>query len=59
MNEIIFLWITVCMYVCIFEGIMDAQLYTDILRTALLPFLSEYFPGGHRFMQVIVLILCT
>ena len=47
------------MYVCIFEGIMDAQLYTDILRTALLPFLSEYFPGGHRFMQVIVLILCT
>ena len=30
---------------------MNAELYEDILRSTLLPFLSEKFPQGHRFMQ--------
>ena len=37
--------------ICIFEGIMDANLYLEILRTTLLPFLSSKFPMGHYFMQ--------
>lgn len=37
--------------ICIFEGIMDANLYTEILRTTLLPFLASKFPSGHYFMQ--------
>ena len=38
--------------ICIFEGKMDATLYTQILERALLPTLrwGEY-RGGHRFMQ--------
>ena len=36
---------------CIFEGIMDAELYTTILRHSLLPFLREVYPAGHRLMQ--------
>ena len=35
----------------IFEGIMEASLYTDILRRALIPFLRTVYPDGHRFMQ--------
>ena len=38
--------------VCIFEGIMDAPLFVDILGRTLLPFLRERFPDTHRFMQV-------
>ena len=39
---------------CIFEGIMDAPLYCEILQKTLLPFLQEKFPlpiaTTHRFM---------
>ena len=34
-----------------FDGIMDAEMYIDIMRRTLLPFLHDVFPGGHRFMQ--------
>ena len=39
--------------VCIFEGIMDAPLYCEILELTLLPFIQEKFPppSTHRFMQ--------
>ena len=30
---------------------MNAVLYEDILRSTLLPFISDKFPDGHRFMQ--------
>ena len=36
--------------ICVFEGIMDAPLYIDILRQTLLPFLARVYPDGHRFM---------
>ena len=32
--------------ICIFDGIMDAVLFTDILV-----FINKTFPDGHRFMQ--------
>ena len=37
--------------VCIFEGIMNAERYIDILQKTLVPFIREKYPGGHRFMQ--------
>lgn len=39
--------------VCIFEGIMNASLYCDILEKTLLPFIRRHFPHPniHRFMQ--------
>ena len=37
--------------ICIFDGIMDAPLYIEILRFTLLPFIAEKYPEGHRFMQ--------
>ena len=37
--------------ICIFDGVMDAELYLTILRQTLLPFLREVYPDGHRFMQ--------
>lgn len=39
--------------VCIFEGIMAAPLYCEILKKTLLPFISKSFPHpiSHRFMQ--------
>lgn len=39
--------------VCIFEGIMDASLYCEILDKTLMPFIQEKFPSPtvHRFMQ--------
>jgi len=39
--------------VCIFEGIMTADLYCDILEQTLLPFIRDKFPPPaiHRFMQ--------
>ena len=36
--------------ICIFDGVMDAELYVNILQSTLLPFL-EKLPRGHRFMQ--------
>ena len=38
------------MKICIFEGIMLADLYCDILRSHLIPFINEKLPN-HRFMQ--------
>ena len=37
--------------VCIFDGIIKAPLYVQILENTLLPFLRNVFPNGHRFMQ--------
>ena len=39
--------------ICVFEGIMDAPLFCEILRRTLLPFVASYFPepGSHRLMQ--------
>ena len=37
--------------ICIFDGIMNAVLYTNILQATLLQFLRERFPDGHKFMQ--------
>ena len=37
--------------IIIFEGMMDAPLYVEVLKTGLIPFLAEKFPMGHRFMQ--------
>ena len=36
---------------CVFEGKMDAQMYVDILKDTLKPFIREVYPNGHRFMQ--------
>ena len=36
--------------ICIFEGIMDAPLYIQILEQTLLPFVEEVYPDGHRLM---------
>ena len=37
--------------ICIFDGLMNAELYVTILQRTLLPFLYEVYPDGHRFMQ--------
>jgi len=37
--------------IVIFEGIMDAELFVEIIETALLPFIADKFPEHHRFMQ--------
>ena len=37
--------------ICVFEGIMDGILFTEILEKTLLPFLKKAYPDGHRFMQ--------
>ncbi len=37
--------------VCIFDGIMDRWLYTDILQQTLLPFVKDVYGRQHRFMQ--------
>ena len=37
--------------ICIFEGIMNADLYVQILEECLVPFVRETYPDGHRFMQ--------
>ena len=39
--------------VCIFEGIMNAPLYCEILQQTLIPFIQEHFPppATHCFMQ--------
>ena len=37
--------------ICIFNGIMNAELYVRILGECLVPFLESVYPNGHRFMQ--------
>ena len=37
--------------ICIFDGIINAPLYIDILEQTLLPFIREAYPDGHRLMQ--------
>ena len=37
--------------IVIFDGLMDAEGYADILRTGLLPFIREKLPLHHRLMQ--------
>ena len=37
--------------VCIFNQIMNAEVYVDILDDFLVPFISTKFPDGHCFMQ--------
>ena len=37
--------------ICIFEGKMNAVLYVDILRSALIPFIRETYGPSHIFMQ--------
>ena len=36
--------------ICIFEGIMNAPLYIQVLEQTLIPFLQSAYPDGHRFM---------
>ena len=36
--------------ICIFEGIMDAPLYIDVLEKTLLPFIKQVYPDNHRLM---------
>ena len=37
--------------ICVFEGIMKKELYTEILDDTLLPFIHSVYPSNHRFMQ--------
>ena len=37
--------------ICIFTGLMDAVMYTEILHATLLPFLQDTYPDGHKFFQ--------
>lgn len=37
--------------ICIFDGVMDAYLFIEILDSTLVPFIAEKYPGGHRLMQ--------
>ena len=37
--------------VCIFDGIMNADVYIRILQECLVPFCHRMYPDGHRFMQ--------
>lgn len=37
--------------ICIFVGIMNADLFIRVLSHALVPFLQRVYPDGHRFMQ--------
>ena len=36
---------------CVFEGIVKKELYTDILDNMLIPFVQAKFPEGQKFMQ--------
>ena len=35
--------------ICVFDGIIDAMLYTEILDSTLLPFIKETYPEGQKF----------
>lgn len=37
--------------ICIFEGVMNAELFVEILDKTLLPFIDSVYPEGHQFMQ--------
>ena len=37
--------------ICVFEGIMDRFVFTDVLDKTLVPFIEEVYPDHHRFMQ--------
>lgn len=37
--------------VCIFDGIMDAEQYIDILKVTLVPFFQRIYPAGSKCMQ--------
>ena len=37
--------------VCIFEGKMDAEMYTEILSKTLKPFIDDVYPESHRLFQ--------
>ena len=37
--------------IVIFEGKMNAPLYSTILEQGLLPFIEEVYPDGHKLMQ--------
>ena len=36
--------------ICIFEGILEATKYTEILEQTLLPFIDDVYPDGHKLM---------
>jgi hypothetical protein len=44
-------WVGATDAVLIFDGVMDAEGYADILRTGLLPFITEKMPTHHKLMQ--------
>ena len=35
---------------CIFDGVMEAAVYTQILDQTLVPFINDVYPSSHRFM---------
>ena len=37
--------------IVIFDGIMTAEGYVNIIKQALVPFVRDVYPNGHRFMQ--------
>lgn len=37
--------------ICIFDGIMNAVLYGNILKKTLMPFIRDVYPSGHKLMQ--------
>ena len=37
--------------ICIFDGIMNKELFVNILEGTLLPFVREVYPDNHKFMQ--------
>ena len=37
--------------ICIYDGIMDADMYVSIIEQTLLPFLKGIYPDGHCLMQ--------
>ena len=36
--------------ICIFEGMMKKELYIEILKRTLVPFIQDVYPESHRFM---------
>ena len=45
--------------ICIFSGIMDSEIYQQILETNLLPFARQAYPDGYRLYQVNTFIMHT
>ena len=44
--------------ICVFEGIMKKELYTEILDATLLPFLHEVYRDGHKFIMALIPNTC-